>query len=165
MYLSNDSIITDNKIISDELKKYCVSICGSVENNQPIITHDAFHTYLPDKPHCSLKLKLMTVKGITDIINNLKPKSSSGVEELFHKVIKHIPEIIAEPLTINQLLNTGLFPDSLKISKVIPLFKKDNEKLFSDYRPISLLPSISKFFLNVIFMQMLDYFENNDLIF
>ena len=41
-------------------------------------------------------------------------------------VIKHIQEIIAEPLTIiiNQMQNTGIFPDSLKISKVLPLFKK-----------------------------------------
>ena len=88
----------------------------------------------------------MTVKEITDIINNLKPKSSSGVDELSNKVIKHIQETIAEPFTIitNQMLNTRLFPDSLKISKIIPLIKKDNEKLFSNYRHISLLPSILK---------------------
>ena len=109
----------------------------------------------------------MTVKEITDIINNLKPKSSSGVDELSNNVIKHIQEIIAEPLTIiiNQMLNTGLFPDSLKNSKVIPLYKKDNEKLFSNYRPISLLPSISEIFEKVILKKMSDYFENNDLIF
>ena len=104
---------------------------------------------------------------IIDIINKLKPKSSSGVDDLSNKVIKNIQEIIAEPLTIiiNQMLNTGIFPDSLKISKVLPLFKKDNDKLFSNYRPISLLPSISKIFEKVIFNQMSDYFENNDLIF
>ena len=81
----------------------------------------------------------MTVKQITDIINNLKAKSSSGVDKLSNKVIKHIQEIKAEPLTIiiNQMLNTGLFPDSLKISKVIPLLKIYNEKLISNYRPIS----------------------------
>ena len=45
------------------------SIGGSVENNQPNITNDAFHTYLPDKPYGTLKLKLMTIKEITDIIN------------------------------------------------------------------------------------------------
>ena len=78
-------------------------------------------------------------------------KSSSGVDELSNKVIKHIQEIIAEPLTI---INTGLFPDSLKISKVIPLFKKENKKHFSIYRPISLLPSISKTFEKVIFKEM-----------
>ena len=73
--------------------------------------NDAFHTYLPDKPHCTLKSKLITVKEITDIINNLKPKSSSGIDELSNyqlsnKVIKHIQEIIAEPLTfiINQMI-------------------------------------------------------------
>ena len=47
------------------------------------------------------------------------------------RFIKHIQEIIAEPLTIiiNKMLNTGIFPDSLKISKVSPLLKKDNDKL------------------------------------
>ena len=42
------------------------------------------------------------------------------VWSLSNKVIKHIQGIIAEPLTIiiNQMLNTGIFPDSLKISKV-----------------------------------------------
>ena len=44
--------------------------------------------------------KLMTVKEITDIINNLKSKSSSGVAEMSNKVIKHIQEIIAQPITI-----------------------------------------------------------------
>ena len=43
-YLANDSIITDNKIITDEFNKYFVSIGGSVENNQPNIINDASHT-------------------------------------------------------------------------------------------------------------------------
>ena len=68
----------------------------------------------------------MTVKEITEIINNIKPKSSSGVDELSNKVIKHIQEIIAEPLTIiiNQML-----------------YKLYHYSKFSNYRPIFLLPS------------------------
>ncbi len=42
------------------------------------------------------------------------------------------------------MLNTGIFPDKLKISKIIPMHKKENENLFTNYRPISLLPAISK---------------------
>ena len=116
-------IITDTKLIADEFNKYFVIIGGCVDNNQPNITNDVFHTYLPDKPYCTLKFKLITVKEITDIINNLKPKSNSGVDELSIKIIKHIQGIIAEPLTIiiDQMLNTELFPDYLKVSKVIPL--------------------------------------------
>ena len=59
------------------------------------------------------------------------------------------------------MLNTGLFPDSLKISKVIPSFKKDNETLFSNYIPISQLPLISKICEKVILKQMSENFENN----
>ena len=59
----------------------------------------------------------MTVKEKNDVLNKLKPKSSNGIDEPPHKVIKHIQEIMTEPLTIiiNQMLNTGIFVDSLKI--------------------------------------------------
>ena len=116
-YLPNGSIITDHKIIADELNKYFVSIGGSVGNSQSNIMNDAFHTYLTNKPNCMFKFKFTNVTEIIDIINKLKPKSSSRVDDLSNKVIKHIQEIIAEPLTIiiNQMLNTGIFHDSLKI--------------------------------------------------
>ncbi len=44
------------------------------------------------------------------------------------------------------MLTTGMFPDKLKIAKVIPLHKNDKETFFTNYRPISLLPSISKLY-------------------
>ena len=65
-----------------------------------------------------------------------------------------------KPLTtiINQSLHTGFFPDILQI--VIPLFK--DPTLIENYRPISLLPAISKIFERVIFNQMNDYFTLNN---
>ena len=51
-----------------------------------------------------------------------------------------------KPLTciVNQCLITGVFPDNFKLSKVIPLHKKDDKMIMTNYRYISLLPSISK---------------------
>ena len=63
------------------------------------------------------------------------------------------------------ILNTGIFPDELKIAKVIPLFKKDDPKLLKNYRPISLLPTISKVVEKIIFIQLSTYFNENKLIF
>ena len=53
-------------------------------------------------------------------------------------------------LVINQMLYTGNFPNALKKSKTIPLFKKGDASKMSNYRPFSLLPTISKF-LNASF--------------
>ena len=68
-------------------------------------------------------------------------------------------------MIINQSLCTGIFPDKLKLAKVIPLFKKDNDKIFGNYRPISLLSSISKVFEKVAFDQLYDYFTTQGLLF
>ena len=61
------------------------------------------------------------------------------------------------------MLTTGIFPAKLKIVKVIPLFKKGDKSIFSNYRPISLLPSISKLFEKVIYRQLYKYFEDSNL--
>ena len=62
------------------------------------------------------------------------------------------------------MLYTGIFPNALKISKTIPLFKKGDASSMSNYRPISLLPTISKVFERVIYNQLYDYFNNNNLL-
>ena len=62
------------------------------------------------------------------------------------------------------MITSGIFPDALKISKVIPLYKKGDELLLSNYRPIALLPSISKIFEKAILTQLTLYFEDNKMI-
>ena len=62
------------------------------------------------------------------------------------------------------MLNTGIFPSQLKISKVIPLYKANDETLLSNYGPIALLPSVFKIFENVMLDQILNYFINNNLL-
>ena len=57
------------------------------------------------------------------------------------------------------MLTSGIFPDAFKLSKVIPLFKKGNSFHLVNYRPISLLPTISKVFKRVIHDQMYEYFN------
>ena len=66
-------------------------------------------------------------------------------------------------MIINQSLTSGIFPNSLKIAKVTPIFKKENNKLITNYRPISVLPVISKIFETVIHKQLSEYFISNNL--
>ena len=66
---------------------------------------------------------------------------------------------------IYQSLCTGIFPDKLKIAKVIPLVKKDDNKSFGNYRPISFPSSISKIFERVAFNQLYDNLTSNGLLY
>ena len=84
-------------------------------------------------------------------------KNSCGLDGISSKLIKIIEPAIIKPLTllINQVLNTGIFPDELKIAKVIPIFKKDDPTLLKNYRPISLLSTLSKVIEKIIFYSII----------
>ena len=66
-------------------------------------------------------------------------------------------------MIINQSFMSGIFPEQLKIAKVIPIFKKGDAPIFSNYRPISILPAISKVFEKIMFNQLHKHFKRNKL--
>ena len=69
--------------------------------------------------------------------------------------------MILEPLAhcINLSLTTGVVPKMAKIAKVIPIFKSGDKKIMSNYRPISLLPTLSKVFEKVVYNRLNGYLE------
>ena len=65
---------------------------------------------------------------------------------------------------INQCFSSCIFPDKLKMARVLPIYKKNNKTLPHNYRPISILPTISKILENVMHSQLLEYFSVNKLL-
>ena len=126
-----------------------------------------FGQYLTDHYDCRLRFNIITESDTIAIINNMKAKKSCGHNQLPTELLKHIMNALIQPLThvINQMINTGLLPDNLKIAKVKPLFKKGDKSLFMNYRRISLLSAISKVFEKKIFKQLYAYFTENDIFF
>ena len=128
-----------------------------------------FEQYMPAKPNCNLKYQSVTFDNVSRTIDSMKPKTSSSVDNISNKLIKYVKYAILELLTvfINQMLIVGIIPDLLKNSKVIPVYKK---KMITQsfitivYRPISLLPSISKIFEKIILEQITTYLDSNNLI-
>ena len=106
-------------------------------------------------------------EDVVNVIDKLPSKTSSGVDGISTNLLKDIKYTISKPLTliINQCLETGIFPSKLKVAKVIPILKRGDETIFDNYRPISILPAISKVFERIIFNQIHNYFHVNDLYF
>ena len=56
-------------------------------------------------------------------------------------------------LVTNSSISTGTFPDELEIADIVPVFKKEDQNDKTNYRPISLLPLISKIFEKFLYQQ------------
>ena len=69
---------------------------------------------------------------------------------------KRVKQELCKPLTIiiNQMIETGVYPEKFKISKITPIYKKNERTNIANYRPISLLPKLSKIFERVIHTQL-----------
>lgn len=103
-----------------------------------------------------------------DILKSIASLSSSCSEDIYgmsNKVLKEIIDVILVPLTsiFNMILETGVYPQALKKAKVIPVYKKGDKLNPSSYRPISLVPIISKVFELCIKNQLNSFFISNNL--
>ena len=125
-------------------------------------TNADYKLYLTSPTEEKMQFKCITTDYTMKAIEGLESKKSSGHDGISNTLLKVIKASISQSLTIiiNQMLTTGIFPDAFKVSKVIPLYKKGDSSLLVNYRPISLLPTISKIFEKVIH----DYFDKYNLL-
>lgn len=133
------------------------------------MSKDVDHQFLGSclKPSTnSLFLRALTEEDVLDLINKLKNSNSSGVDEISNTLLKTIGVYIVHPLTyiINLSLEQGTYPEKLKISNVIPLFKKGDPNLVINYRGISLSPSLSKLFESAINTQLINFLMVNNML-
>ena len=102
-----------------------------------------------------------TVHEIIRALNDQKARRKLDPKT---KIIKYANPVISVFLShlFNLCITTGVFPDSLKIAEVIPIFKKGNTDKPTNYRPISLLSQFSKIFEKLIYNRIYSYLEKFD---
>ena len=157
--------ITDFKLIADSLNDYFSSIGQSLAEEIDTGGLDPLN-YLEQNTNApEFSFHCVSEKEISGVINNLKSKKSSGVDGVSSHLLKFINKEITPILTflINTCILNGAFPDKLKIAKVVALHKKGDKSIFSNYRPISLLPCFSKIFERILHNQIYSFFETNQL--
>ena len=88
----------------------------------------------------------VVLEELRSTINTIKNKSSSGTDGLTLKMFSNLPESTLNHLTtlINMSFQNGIFPKCLKTAIIIPLHKGGDKDEASNYRPIALLPTLSK---------------------
>jgi len=80
--------------------------------------------------------------------------------------VKESVNYISEPLIyiINLSINSGVVPDQIKLARMVPLFKSGDKRLFSNYRPVSVLPFFSKFLEKIAYFRLINYLDKRKLL-
>ena len=112
-----------------------------------------------DRIEKSMVFYEITREDIENAIYMLKNKGSNGHDGIKNKIIKlSLPVISVRICSLfNQCVKSGYFPQGLKVAKVIPLFKGGLKNSLENFRPISLLSSLSKIFERIIFNRMYNF--------
>ena len=111
-------------------------------------------------------MKPIIEQDVIKIILKFNDNKSAGHDNIGNYIIKRVENEIVKPLTsiFNLSLSTGIVPDKTKIAKVIPVYKKADADVFSNYRPVSLLPCFSKILERLVFNRCIDYINAKNIL-
>ena len=153
--LSSVEIKSDKRTICEKFNSFFVNI-GPTLSKSFEGHRGSPDKYLRDRQINSLLLTLVSSHEIRNILNWLND-SAPGYGEIRLGPLKLIMPYIEGTISYicNLPLNQGIFPNILKIANVIPLYKKEDPLIFSNYRPVSLLCSLSKVLEIIIYNRVI----------
>ena len=154
----NNHIDTDPLAIANHFNNHFASAASKLTENLPNNVTQ-YKDYLPAPFLNSMYLNPANPLEVKKVIIELKSKSSSGIDEIPSIVVKSTPDNVIYALThiFNRSFAEGKFITAFKKAKVIPVFKKGCHNDVANYRPISLLPVMSKILEKLMYVQVISF--------
>ena len=181
----NITLVREDKIISEDkdlAKVFNDHFCNIVEEQNIEVTLDqdlehtpVFNAIRKYKDHPSIimimknmktdnsfKFEHVSIRDIEIEIENIDTSKAFQNDDIPSNIIKQNCDIFSRIIhnQFNNSLETSVFPEELKNADVIPVFKKGSRNDIENYRPVSILPNISKIFERCIYKQLYSYFDN-----
>ena len=148
---NDDSLCHDDNVFS----------CITKHETHPSIL--SIRTLMDSKEDLDGGFQFQNVKSdvIKKYLHGLDAKKAAGYDLLPPKILKLSSDVLSISVCslINMCINSCSFPDALKCAQISPIHKKDSSLNITNYRPVSVLPSLSKIFEKVLVEQLSDYFE------
>ena len=160
--------ITNSEIIVNKLASHFAGI-GKLYASKINKSEKDIAQYLSNisKSSKSLYLSPVTELEIEKIITKLPNKSSSGWDGISNQLLKKLKNELVYPIyvLVNQSMSEGKFPDLMKLANVTPLYKSGKRCLSTNYRPISLLPVISKVIEKAMYARTYNFLQQTNQIY
>ena len=161
-----NNIVTDPLVVSDSFNNYFVSIADNIRKDIPFASMH-FSSFLKNPVANSIFLYPTDSIEVMDCISSLNLNKSTGPFSIPSNILSSLKPEISIPLSkiINLSFSTGIFPNNLKIAKVIPIHKEGSKLELTNYRPISLLSNIDKNFEKLLYKCVHGFLESNNVLY
>ena len=158
--------LTNPNDITNQLNNFFCSIAPTIQSNVKL-NFKYFHHYLTEPCKESFLISPCTKNEILEIISSLDYNKAVGINSIPIKILKLAKEQIAEHLCFiyNLSFTTGIFPDSLKIAKVTPVYKKGSKLECANYRPISLLSNLDKIIEKLMHKRLMGFLNGQKILY
>ena len=160
----NGSILSDSKEVCETFNSFYVNVAKEIGKDFVFEedTHPSIVKILEHKENdVTFNFEHVNTDFVSKTINSFNVKKATGVDSLSVKILREGCDVLSQSITtlVNKSIDYGIFPDSLKKAQVCPIFKKGDCMDKKNYRPVSVLPIISKIFEKAISSQLTDFFE------
>lgn len=150
------------------LNNYFISSVENLKNEIEIYPGETFNSLRTlSQSHRRFTLPYVSDSDIAEIILNLKDNKSPGFDGISPKFVKECSNEITPILTdiFNKMVNYSVYPDILKVHKIVPIPKEANATNVDKYRPIAVLSTLDKIFEKILYDKLLLYFEENNFLY
>ncbi len=162
----NNQVTNDKNVIVNMFNKYFVEIGPHLADKIPPSKNTQLLKGITSNKN-SMVIGPTDHREVENIISSLKNTSSCGVDHIPVTAIKAVSEYISPMLAslINHSIDKGIFPDALKIAKILPIYKSGDRSSITNYRPISLLNTFSKIYEKVILNRLDDFLNKHKILY
>ena len=163
----NNSISSNPNRIANILNKHFASLGPKLANKLPSVQHNYFDFLnRSNSPDTLFAFNLVTPSEVKLEIACIPNNKSHGLYSCPTQILKYSSNVISNTLAeiLNLSISTGVYPNKLKMAKIIPIFKTDDDTDPSNYRPISLLSNFNRIFEKVIFKRMESFIAQHNML-
>ena len=162
----NDKICDNQLTMAEHFNNFFCTIGKRLAEKMENNSSQSVTRYLTNRVSSSIFLEPVDERELISIINLLPLKKSVGHDNIPVIFIKLVDRIIAPFLVkvINASFDLGMFPNILKIAKVIPIYKSGDKQLINNYRPISLLSPFSKIYEKLLFNRFYKFLDKKSIL-
>ena len=158
----------DNKTIANGFCKFFSSAANTLKRKAFPLTNCVwkYNKKHNIRPKTAFNFTNVPVREVNSHLKKLKRKKATGLDNLPAKFLRDTADSIASPLThiINLSLQSSVIPNDFKSGRVLPLFKSGSVSDTDNYRPITILPILSKVLEKCVHNQLMTYLEENNLL-